>query len=140
MMKNLKMLILTFVIVTSLALSGCIGDDADSVIVGQTENSVDVPNSMMSTPSASGVVLETMDAPGYTYVKIDTGNGEVWAAGPQITVEVGDTVSVSGNVMNNFLSPSLGRTFDELILSDKIVLSGETADSTDSAPSPHGGN
>ena len=137
MMKNLKMLILTFVIVTSLALSGCIGDDTDTVTTG---HSADVPTSMMSTPSASGAVLETMNSAGYTYVKIDTGNGEVWAAGPQTTVEVGDEVYVSGSVMTGFSSTSLGKTFDEIIFADKIILSGETADSTDSASSPHGGN
>ncbi|MCX9014968.1 MAG: hypothetical protein OIN89_09290, partial [Candidatus Methanoperedens sp.] len=71
MMKNLKMLILTFVIAALLALSGCIGNDADS---GITENSAVVPDSMMSsTPSVSGTVVETMNSAGYTYVKIDTG-------------------------------------------------------------------
>ena len=136
MIKNLKMLALIFAIVTFLAVSGCTGNDADS---GITENSADVPDSMMGTPSVSGAVVETMDSAGYTYVKIDTGSGEVWAAGPQTIVEVGDNVAVSGSLMKGFSSSSLGMTFDEIIFSDKILISGETSDSNDSVPSPHGG-
>ena len=130
------MLALIFAIVTFLAVSGCTGNDADS---GITENSADVPDSMMGTPSVSGAVVETMDSAGYTYVKIDTGSGEVWAAGPQTIVEVGDNVAVSGSLMKGFSSSSLGMTFDEIIFSDKILISGETSDSNDSVPSPHGG-
>jgi hypothetical protein len=137
MMKNLKMLVLIFGIVTFLALSGCIGNDADS---GITENSAVVPDSMMGTsPSASGTVVETMNSAGYTYVKIDTGSGEVWAAGPQTVVEVGDNVAVSGSLMKDFSSSSLGMTFDEIIFSNAIIISSGINGSTDSVPSPHGG-
>lgn len=135
MKQNLKMLVLIFGIVTFLAVSGCTGNEVDSKI---TENSADVPDSMMGTPSVSGAVVETMNSAGYTYVKIDTGNGEVWAAGPQTIVELGDNVAVSGSLMTDFSSSSLGRTFDEIIFSDKIIISGGNG-STDNAPGPHGG-
>lgn len=134
-------LILVFSIVAFLALSGCTGTDFDSESIQPIDSvahSADVPDSMMGAPSATGAVVETMDSAGYTYVKIDTGSGEVWAAGPQTVVEVGDIVSVSGSIMPGFSSASLGRTFDEIIFADKIIVSGGTESSTDSAPSPHG--
>lgn len=159
MMKNLKILVLIFGIVAFLAVSGCTGNDSDSQVAENVApdtpaHSADALNSMMDTqpsspPSVAGAVVETMNAAGYTYVKIDTGSGEVWAAGPETVVKVGDNVAVSGGMMYGFSSSSLGMTFDEIIFSDKIIITGETNSSTttgemngstDSVPSPHGGN
>jgi len=59
-----------------------------------------------------GVVQETIEGGGYTYVKIDTDAGEIWIAANRFPVRVGDRVtSSSGMVMNDFKSPTLGRTF-----------------------------
>ena len=38
----------------------------------------------------AGTVTETMDAAGYTYLQIDTGEETFWAAAPSIEIEVGD--------------------------------------------------
>lgn len=128
----IKKLIFILGIVAFLAVSGCTGNDGD-VDPEMMENApdigsahtADVMDSMMGTqpsslPSASGEVVETMNAAGYTYVKIDTGSGEIWAAGPETTVNVGDSVTVSGNIMNGFSSSSLNKTFDEIIFSNAI--------------------
>src|SRR5665648_111029 len=77
-------------------------------------------------PSASGTVVETMNSAGYTYVKIDTGSGEVWAAGPETVVNVGDNVSVSGGLMMGFYSSSLDKTFDEIIFTDVIEIASSS--------------
>lgn len=75
----------------------------------------------------SGVVLETTNASRYTYVKINTGKGEVWAAGPAFTVKVGDHVVASeGMVTRNFASKSLNRKFDELYMAGSIAIAGGT--------------
>ena len=61
----------------------------------------------------SGAVVETMDAAGYTYVLVDTGDQKVWAAGPQTAVEVGEKVYLTdGMAMRDFHSQTLDRTFD----------------------------
>ncbi len=62
----------------------------------------------------TGKVLETMDAGGYTYVKVDCGGGEtIWAAGPQTEMAVGNEVTIATQMpMPNFKSESLDRTFD----------------------------
>ena len=43
----------------------------------------------------SGTILETMDASGYTYMNLDTGDKQVWVAIPQSKVSKGDKVYIS---------------------------------------------
>jgi len=68
-----------------------------------------------------GTVVETMNAGGYTYVCIENNGQTSWAA-TRGTVEVGEEVEIaSGSVMTNFTSESLGRTFDTIIFTNRIV-------------------
>ena len=63
----------------------------------------------------TGVVLETMDAGGYTYAQVELDDANLWVAGPVTPLEVGDTVSlVDTMAMGAFPSEALDRTFDEL--------------------------
>ncbi len=65
----------------------------------------------------TGAVLETIDAAGYTYLRLRTGGGEAWAAVTQAKVAVGATVTVLVSLrMESFESKSLKRTFDHLIM------------------------
>jgi hypothetical protein len=67
-------------------------------------------------PMHSATVLETMDGGGYTYVKVDEDGAVYWAAAPAAEVAVGDQVSFTEQMMmKNFSSPSLNRSFDELM-------------------------
>jgi hypothetical protein len=68
-----------------------------------------------------GKVLETMDAAGYTYLKIDSEQGQVWVAIPQSKVEV-DTVVMAnpGMAMADFESKTLKKTFDVIIFSSGL--------------------
>ncbi|GGI71513.1 NrfJ [Shewanella gelidii] len=68
-----------------------------------------------------GVVLETMNSGGYTYVQFREGEVNRWAAGPYAEVKKGDTVIVVEEMtMENFTSSSLDRTFDEILFAGKI--------------------
>ena len=68
-----------------------------------------------------GTVIETMNAGGYTYVCIENNGQTSWAA-TRGTVAVGEEVAIaSGSVMTNFTSESLGRTFDTIIFTNRIV-------------------
>ncbi len=70
----------------------------------------------------SGTVLETMDASGYTYMNLDTGDQQVWVAIPQSEVSKGDKVSVvEGMEMKDFRSNSFNRTFASIIFSPGLV-------------------
>jgi len=65
----------------------------------------------------AGEVVETMNVPNYTYLKLKLASGkEIWAAVPQFEAKTGETLEVAESlVMTKFTSPSLGRTFDEII-------------------------
>ena len=74
-------------------------------------------NAALSTPVPAGMVrgevLETMNAGGYTYVLMDTDQGQRWSAALQTPVAVGDVVQTDvGMPMNGFTSKTLNRTFD----------------------------
>lgn len=84
------------------------------------------PTGMATGPAATdapqdvqltGKVLEAIDVPSYTYMRLQTSGGEEWAAVNTTKVNVGDTVTVNSQlVMENFRSSSLNRTFPKLIM------------------------
>ncbi len=86
------------------------------------------PGAIMDPSPAAGLgkVLETMDAGGYTYVKLQKGQQEIWAAGPKTTVQVGDAVTIpDGMAMHDFHSKTLDRTF-EVIYFVSAISAGAT--------------
>ncbi|MFQ6604376.1 MAG: hypothetical protein ACE5D8_02370 [Fidelibacterota bacterium] len=84
----------------------------------------------------SGVVKQTMDQGGYTYVLIDTGQEEVWAAAPEFPVKVGENVNFSGGMeMRDFTSTSTGQTFDKIYFVGRIFTESEQEPVT---KAPHG--
>lgn len=72
--------------------------------------------------STTGVVLETMDAAQYTYLKVETNGESTWVAIPATPVEKGQQVTYThGMVMENFASRTLGRTFAAIVFSPGLV-------------------
>jgi hypothetical protein len=76
-----------------------------------------IPATSFSTPTAlKGKVLETMNSGGYTYLRLKTRDGEVWAAVNQALVRNGSEVSIDNvMVMENFESRSLKKTFPKIM-------------------------
>ncbi len=73
----------------------------------------------------SGKVVETMDAGEYTYVRVDTGKTNVWAAAPRFAVKVGDTASLAaGMPMPKYHSKTLNRDFDVVYFTDRVSVNG----------------
>jgi hypothetical protein len=73
----------------------------------------------------SGKVVETMDAGGYTYVRLEKNEKKAWVAVPQMKVVVGSKMTFQpGQEMQNFPSKSLNRTFDSIIFSGGPAVSG----------------
>jgi hypothetical protein len=94
------------------------------------------PQTTASAPAATqqaapalnmmGNVAETMNSAGYTYVLVDTGQEQVWAAAPEFAVRVGDPVIIpEGMPMANYHSKSLDRTFDLVYFVDGVMVGGE---------------
>lgn len=75
-----------------------------------------------------GTVKETMDAGSYTYVLLDTSQGDVWAAARRFPAVVGAEVEIAGiSTMRDFHSPSLNRTFKEIqFVSGAKVIGGDS--------------
>lgn len=59
-----------------------------------------------------GKVTELLEAGGYTYAEVDTGQGKVWAAATNTQLKIGDMVSFTTEMpMQNFHSKSMNRDF-----------------------------
>jgi hypothetical protein len=71
-------------------------------------------------PSAgrhTGRILETMNAGGYTYMRLGTPDGDVWTAVRETKVKKGATITVEAQmVVEKFPSNTLHRTFDKLVM------------------------
>ncbi len=68
-----------------------------------------------------GKVVETINAAGYTYLQVETGQGKVWVAIPESKVQVGQEVTCNpGMEMTNFQSKTLKRTFDKIVFSSGL--------------------
>ncbi len=75
------------------------------------------PAAMAPAPSGNqplrGKVLEKVDVSQYSYVRLGTASGEVWAAVERTSANVGDELAVANAFpMQNFESKELGRKFD----------------------------
>ena len=120
----------TLLIVLALLTANAGGARSDS-----TEGSPPTtPEAAAPSPHSSttgvivGKVTEKLDVGRYTYVEVDTGSERVWAAGPQVKVQVGDSVYFpSGMAMTDFTSEGLGRKFDLLYMVDSIRLASSGA-------------
>jgi hypothetical protein len=78
-----------------------------------------------AAPGKTGKVIESMDAAGYTYVQVDTGTEQFWAAAPQFAVAVGDDVVVpEGMPMPDYHSKTLERTFDMVYFVPSVLVGG----------------
>lgn len=77
----------------------------------------------------SGKLLERIDASPYSYLKLQSAKGEVWAAVPETKIEKGADVTVFNAMqMDNFESKTLKRKFD-------VVFFG-TMDAPAASPNP----
>ena len=116
----------TSTLLLGLLLAACSGtEEADTPTDGLPANHPVVPSAVAATGTGSAVVLETMDSGGYTYARVAIGEDEMWTAGPQTQLAVGDTVSLSGPMpMSNFTSNTLDRTFDVILFVDAFASGG----------------
>lgn len=94
----------------------------------------------------TGPVAETMDAGQYTYVRVTTSSGDVWAAAQKFDVKVGDRVVIAPDTpMRDFHSQTLNRDFPLIYFSTSIRKEGEPARGASGAGSmamapSHGGS
>lgn len=133
MKKQLCVLTITGVM---LGLWGCSENQAPAPAAETAAPPPPAAQHESASPAAiTGRVLETMDAAGYTYVRIESGPGSVWAAGPKTAVTPGDTVTIpTGMLKRDFTSKTLNRTFEEIYFVGSIT----TGDAPAAAPDGDG--
>ncbi len=69
-----------------------------------------------TTAAFGGKVLEVKDVDSYTYLRLKTEGGEMWAAVNKSPVKVGSDVTIdNATVMNDFESKTLKRKFDRIV-------------------------
>lgn len=104
-------------IIAALALVAFFG----SSVVTAAPN--DAGNSASSSKFQNqGKVLEVIDTAMYTYLQVQDAKGAVWIAASKVKLAKGDTVGYgAGQMMTNFHSKSLNRTFEQIIFTDKVV-------------------
>lgn len=75
-----------------------------------------LPKSSPETPALEGIVIERLDAAGYSYLRLKAARGEEWAAVPKSTVEPGARVRVlRPQPMDGFESKTLKRRFEHIV-------------------------
>jgi hypothetical protein len=81
----------------------------------------------MPPNSGIGTVAETVDVPSYVYIRVMLENDEeAWLATSPIDVNIGDEVSWDGgNLMKDFGSRTLGRSFDWVVFAENVELIGK---------------
>jgi len=66
--------------------------------------------------SVAGTVEETIDASDYTYMRLKTADGEIWAAVTKASIKKGERVAVVNAMsMDGFQSKTLNRKFDRIV-------------------------
>lgn len=88
-----------------------------------------------------GKVTQTMDAAGYTYAEVDTGNKKFWAAARKTMLNKGDMIAFSAVMpMNNYYSKSLKREFPVVYFVNQFITDKKSeAESHAVVHSPHDG-
>ena len=99
---------------------------AETVASAPAAHSAPTPD--QSGASHSGIAGEVLEGGGYTYVRIDSSSEQLWVAGLQADITVGQPVEAGqGSLMQNFESKTLGRTFDAIYFVPWVRAAGEGA-------------
>jgi hypothetical protein len=99
---------LSVVLLVALAVAGCKKKEPAPQAAAPT------PGPESAAATIKGKVVEKLDAPPYSYLKLKTSDGkEVWAAVPKTDTPEGAEVAVGGAMaMNDFESKTLKRKFE----------------------------
>jgi hypothetical protein len=103
---------LSAVLFVAVALAGCKKTEPQAAVPVAAPNAMEAQAAPASA-SLKGKVLERLDAPPYSYLRIQSGKEEQWAAVPKAEVAKGAEVTVLNAMpMANFESKTLKRKFE----------------------------
>jgi len=111
---------LAMMIVFTLVITGCEGRKSEEG-GKQLQSEVSSNQPELSLP-VSGTAEEVLSGGGFTYVRLKAQAREYWVAVPETQVAVGEQLTVAeGQLMRDFPSKTLNRTFAELLVSTGFV-------------------
>jgi hypothetical protein len=114
----MKIMMMLFIALTFVGSAGNVSTAAQSPPAGAGGEAI------------RGTVLETTDAAGYTYLRLKTARGEVWAAVQKAAVKKGSDVTITNAVaMNNFESKTLKKKFEVIFFGNLGPATGTAAGS-----------
>lgn len=130
--------VLSLALFTAALLAGCSEEAATPSAQPSTPVAQMGAAPEASAPGKIGKVTETMDAAGYTYIRVETATETFWAAAPQFAVKAGDDVVVpEGMPMPDYHSKSLDRTFDMVYFVPAVLVGGAQAAAGGVMPEGH---
>ncbi len=114
-------------LLASSFLAGCADTPSAQTGAPPADSAAAAPPAEQSTGQrAAGTVVEVLDAPPYTYIRVDTGRESIWAAANQFEVKVGERVVVPLDMpMANFHSKTLDRDFALVYFTEAVLREGE---------------
>lgn len=97
---------------------------ASSAVAGQAA----APSaSAPALQTATGTVTESLNSGGYTYVRLQTGTGDVWFAATEMPVKTGERLTIPLEMpMENFRSKTLNRDFPVIYFVSQVAREGQT--------------
>ena len=106
------------IIAMSFSVGGMAGCKGQIKKGKASENKPKITHNVKKADYLFGKVKETMDSGGYTYILLEYKGKATWVAVPAMKVTVGQELMLRpGQVMKNFHSNSLNRTFETIIFS-----------------------
>lgn len=124
-----------------LALNGCKKEEAPVSPAPMPTAPTVMPQNVAAGP-LRGKVVERLEVPNYTYLRLVGPTGETWAAVPTNSVPVGTEVTIASPMpMEHFESKTLNRTFDVIMFGSGAEVGGSAPSAADApaAANPHAG-
>ncbi len=104
---------LSVVLAVALAVAGCKKKESAAPPIATAQAAA--PSGAPQAAAIKGKVVERLDAPPYSYLRLETAQGEAWAAVPKVEVAKGQEVTIAGAMpMTDFESKTLKRKFDTI--------------------------
>jgi len=107
---------LSAVLLVAVAVAGCKKSEppaAPQGASGPIAEAAAPAAAQAASTTVKGKIVEKLDAPPYSYLKLQSGKEEMWAAVPKTDLKKGDDATVVGAMpMNGFESKTLNRKFD----------------------------
>ena len=128
------------ILILALFLGGCRAKQPASSETQKNDQAVSAHSAAAAQPESQlkGKVIERLDAGEYSYLRLSTSTGEVWAAVPKTGVKAGEEVAIANPMpMDGFETKTLNRKFDRIYFG--TLQQAEGADSAQLMQEAHSG-